>query len=287
MVTHTIEESFFDGRNGRMRYWHSTPQQGLPVLLIHGYGALIEHWRAVMRPIARQHSLFALDLYYFGQSAIPPIPPSRTLWADQCAEFISTFCPGPAVVVGHSMGGMVAAELAHRYPQLVRGLVLVASTGLNDPQNQPSDFDNLIFSMAGAPGVGEFLSGFFANEWGARQGLLAADYRKEKVTPDLVELFSRPLRRPGGRAAYLAVTRSFSRLFLEAKLGDITCPALLIWGEHDRSVPPALAAYFKRTLLPQAEIHIMPETGHCPFDENPRAFCDILLPWLQGVGSRD
>jgi pimeloyl-ACP methyl ester carboxylesterase len=287
MTTYSIEEAFFKGHYGNMRYWHSSPQQGLPVLLIHGYGALIEHWRAVMRPIARRHSLFALDLHYFGQSAIPPEPPSRTLWANQCAEFITSICGGPAVVIGHSMGGMVAAELAQRYPQLVRGLVLVASTGLNDPQNQPSAFDNLMFSMAGAFGVGELLSGVFANDWGVKQGLLAAYYRKEKVTPDLVELFARPLRRPGGRAAYLAVTRSFGKFFLDAKPGDIACPALLIWGEHDRSVPPALAHYFKRTLLPQADVHIIPDTGHCPFDETPQAFCDILLPWMQKIDNRE
>jgi pimeloyl-ACP methyl ester carboxylesterase len=279
---HTITERWLDGLHGAVRYWHSAPQQRLPVLLIHGYGAMIEHWQAVMRPIARQHTMLALDLHNFGQSAIVK-QPSRQLWAEQCAELISAACHGPAVVVGHSMGGSVAAQLAQSYPQLVRGLVLVDSTGLNDPTNQPSTLDNAIFSLARAPGVGELLAGLAANKQGARQGLLAAYYRKEKVTPELVEQFSRPLRRPGGPAAYLAATRAFPDLFLDAKPGDISCPALLIWGEHDRSVPPALAAYFKRTLLPQAEIAIIPASGHCPFDETPQPFCDILLPWLSRV----
>ncbi|NTW03086.1 MAG: alpha/beta hydrolase, partial [Oscillochloris sp.] len=65
--------------------------------------------------------------------------------------------------------------------------------------------------------------------------------------------------------------------------GKVEVPTLLIWGERDASIPPQLAEYFKQTLLPQAEIAIIPESGHCPFDETPQEFCDILLPWLEQV----
>lgn len=280
-LRYTLTERFLDGRHGPMRYWESAPAQGLPVLLIHGYGAMIEHWRPIMRPLAARHTLYALDLYRFGRSAIPVEPPSREQWAAQAAELIAAVCPGPAVVVGHSLGGMVACQLAASYPKLVRGLVLVASTGLNDPQRQPSALDNVVFDVLRADGVGELLAGIVGNGWGARQGLLNAYYRKDRVTPALIEQFTAPLRRPGGARAYLDVTRAFPRLFLELQPGAITAPALLIWGEYDRSVPPELGAYFKRTLLPQAELAVIPESGHCPFDETPEAFLDLLLPWIE------
>ncbi len=283
MNTNTIVERWFAGRYGAVRYWESGPKRGLPVLLIHGYGAMIEHWRAIMRPIAEQHTLYALDLHFFGRSAIPSEPPSRDLWAAQVAEFIAAVCPGPAIVVGHSMGGMVAAQLTISYPFLVQGLVLTATTGLNDSRNQPSTLDNFFFSVARAPGIGETLAGVIANERGARQGLLAAYYRKERVTPELVEQFAAPLRRPGGPAAYLAVTRAFPRLFLAAERGAIKVPTLLLWGAEDRSVPVALAEYFKRTLIPQADIAIIPESGHCAFDETPEACLEILLPWIEAL----
>jgi pimeloyl-ACP methyl ester carboxylesterase len=279
-ATHTITERFLDGQHGPMRFWESAPRHGLPVLLIHGYGAMIEHWRRVMRPIAARHTLLALDLYRFGRSAIPAVPPSPQHWADQAAELIAAVSPGPAVVVGHSMGGMVACQLAASHPNLVRGLVLVASTGLNDPQNQPSALDTMMFDLLRANGVGELLAGMVGNAWGARQGLLNAYYNKACVTPELVAQFTAPLQRPGGARAYLDVTRAFPQLFLDLKRGDISAPALLIWGEHDRSLPPPLAQFFKRTLLPQAEVQVIPGTGHCPFDETPDAFLDTLLPWL-------
>lgn len=285
MITHTIHEHWLEGLHGPMRYWHSAPHHGLPVVLIHGYGAMIEHWRAVMRPIACDHCIVAPDLYYFGRSAIPHVPPGRRLWSDQIAELISDVCHGPAVVVGHSMGGMIAAQTAHDYPQLVRGLVLVDSTGLNDPRHQPSDLEHLFLRFIRSPGVGELLSGVVGNSWGARQGLLSAYYRKDRVTHEMIEQFSAPLRRRGGREAYLRVSRSFPELFLNFPQGAVTAPTLLIWGERDGSVPPQLADYFKRTLLPQAEIAIIPESGHCPFDETPQEFCDILLPWLDQLAA--
>jgi pimeloyl-ACP methyl ester carboxylesterase len=280
-IKRVIVERWHNGAHGPMRYWVSEPPRGAPILFIHGYGALIEHWRAIMRPVAREHTLYALDLYGFGQSAIPRVPPTRQLWADQVADLITARMDERPVIVGHSMGGMVAAQVAHDYPELVRGLVLVDSTGLADPANSPSALDNAMFSFIQAPLIGEALAGIVGNEWGARQGLLAAYYRKDRVTPELVRLFSAPLQRPGGANAYLAVSRAFPTFFLEVKPGDLTLPTLLIWGEKDGSVPPALAAYFKRTILPQAEVVIIPQSGHCPFDETPEAFLDALLPWLR------
>jgi pimeloyl-ACP methyl ester carboxylesterase len=285
MTTHLIEERWLDGLHGPMRYWQSEPRHGLPVLLIHGYGAMIEHWRSVMRLIARQHRMMALDLYYFGQSAIPDAQPNRRIWADQAAELIAAASHGPTVVIGHSMGGMVAAQLAHDYPQLVRGLVLVDSTGLKDPQNQPSDLDNLMLNFASSPVVGELLVSLVGNWWGARQGLFSAYHNKRRVTPEMIAQFSAPLSRPGGSSAYLAVSRAFPSMFLDFKMGAVKAPTLLVWGEHDESVRPSMAEHFKQTLLPQAEIAIIPDTAHCPFDEAPEAFCNILLPWLDTLSA--
>ncbi|MEI7644144.1 MAG: alpha/beta hydrolase [Chloroflexales bacterium] len=287
MTTHTIHERWLDGLHGPMRYWQSEPTHGLPVLFIHGFGAMIEHWRAVMRPVARQHRVLALDLYNFGRSAIPQALPSRRLWSDQIAELIADASHGPAIIVGHSMGGMLAAQVAHDYPQFVRGLVLVDSTGLNAPKNSPLplDLEDIFRNVMQSPGVGEMLANLLGNPIGARQGLFSAYHRKDRVTPQLIEQFSEPLRRQGGKDAYLAVSRTFPDLVLDFQKGEVQVPTLLIWGEHDASVPPSLAEYFKQTLLPQAEIAIIPECGHCPFDENPETFCDILLPWLDRLNA--
>ncbi|NNJ12164.1 alpha/beta fold hydrolase [Chloroflexales bacterium ZM16-3] len=280
---YSVSEHSLAGEFGQTRYWASQPQHGLPVVFIHGYAAMIEHWRRIIRPVAREHTFYALDLYGFGQSARPTGTPTRERWAKQVADFIREVVGGPAVIVGHSMGGVVAVEVARRYPELTRGLVLVNSSGMQMSERPPSQFDMVMMSAIAAPLLGETVAGLFTNplsvDWSIRQGLMSAYHRKERVTDELVETFSAPLRRYGA-ASYLAVSRNFQGLIIDAKAGEITAPSLLIWGAEDRSIPPSDAEAIKRRVLPQADLAILPGTGHCPFDETPELFCDALLPWL-------
>jgi pimeloyl-ACP methyl ester carboxylesterase len=278
---YTISEYWLNGTHGAMRYWKSEPAHKVPIVFVHGYGAVIEHWRRIMRPVAREHTLTALDLYGFGYSAYPRATPSKELWAEQVAELITTVLQQPAIVVGHSMGGMVAAQTACEYPELVRGLVLVNSTGLPDNRdNTMSPMDLLFFAMVRMPVLGELLAGAYGTPWGARQGLMQAYYRKECVTEELVEAFSGPLRRPGAGNYYLSVSRALDKVFLDIAPGQLAMPKLLIWGTEDDSMPATQATRFKRELLPDAEIAFLSESGHCPFDEQPDQFCTALLSWI-------
>lgn len=274
-----VMQEYVNGPHGPMRSWASEPRQGLPILFIHGYGAMIDHWKRIVRPMARQHSFYAIDLYGFGESARPNGKPSKERWADQAATFVRDVIGEPAVIVGHSMGGVVATEFARRHADLTRALVLVNSSGMQLYERPMSQTDRFLMGMIGAPLLGEALAGVFANPWGVRQSLLSAYHNKERVTDDLVEMFSTPLRKYGS-ASYLAVSRNTPSIIIEARAGEITAPALLIWGAEDRSIPPSDAEALKKLALPQAEIKILPDTGHCPFDENPTQFCDALLPWL-------
>jgi pimeloyl-ACP methyl ester carboxylesterase len=276
---YNVTEHYLQGEYGPMRYWSSAPRQGLPVLFIHGYGALIEHWRPIMRPVVREHSFFALDLYGFGYSARPTGLSTRERWANQAATFIDAVIGEPAIIVGHSMGGVVATELARRHPALVRGLVLVNSSGMQPYERPLTQTDRFMLGLIGAPLLGETVAGVFANEWGVRQGLLASYHRKERVTPELVQTFAGPIRKYGA-GSYLATTRNSENLVIALQPGEYQGPSLLIWGAEDRSIPPSDADAIKRLVLPQAEIALLADSGHCPFDETPEAFCDALLPWL-------
>jgi pimeloyl-ACP methyl ester carboxylesterase len=273
MVEHTL-----DGTHGSIRYWIARERRGVPLLFIHGYGALIEHWRRLM-PLLHEHTPCAIDLYNFGYSSRLTEPPTLETWIEQGAQVIERVLGEPAVVVGHSLGGMVAARLAHDHPRLVRGIVFVNSMGL--PMQQPSPVEHALFGAIRAPILGDMLAVFMKNSWTVRRGLEHAYHNSETVTPDLVEAFSGPLRKPGGAKGYLAVTRALHKLALDVQPGDIQQPALLIWGQEDQAMPADLATRFHREIAPQAEVQILPQTGHCPFDENPQLFADALLPWLE------
>jgi pimeloyl-ACP methyl ester carboxylesterase len=272
-----MEEHTLDGPYGIVRYWIARERRGLPLLLIHGYGALIEHWQCLL-PLLHEHTPCAIDLYNFGYSARLNVAPTLEAWIEQAAHVIEHVLGEPAVVVGHSLGGMVTARLALDYPHLVRSIVLVNSMGL--PMQQPSPFEHALFGAIRAPVVGDLLANVIANSWAVRRGLKHAYHNPKTVTPELVEAFSGPLRKPGGARGYLAVTRALHKLALDVQPGDIQQSALLVWGQEDQAMPADLAARFHREIVPQAKVQIIPETGHCPFDENPQVFAGALLPWL-------
>lgn len=278
---YTISENWLEGRYGFTRYWESSPRHGVPIVLIHGYGGLIEHWWRVIRPLASQHTLYLVDLYGFGYSSILKTSPSKEFWADQVADLISKVLPDKAVVVGHSMGGVVATQVALDYPDFVQGLVLVDSTGLPEMNEAATPVERLIMGAIRAPLIGEVMGGLLSNPESVRHSLLSAYHRKEMVTPALIEAFSRPLRRNGGVASYLAASRAFERMLLDMKLGAIPAPTLIIWGAEDISLSPSHASLLKQRFFPDAQIQIIPDAGHCPFDEVPDAFCDALLPWIK------
>lgn len=275
-----MTEHWLPGRHGPMRYWQSSPRHGLPVLLIHGYGALIEHWAAIMPVIAAHHTCYALDLYGFGYSADLNMPPNKRIWANQVAAFIHEVIPEPAVVVGHSLGGTMAAQMALDYPQFVRGLVLVDSTGLPETAALYAPQERAFLSLAQTPVVGELMATMLGGPLGVERFLHALYYRKERIRPEIITAISGTLRKPGAPLFRLNVLRAFSEFTLDLRPGDVTVPTLLLWGAEDSAFPAKLAPLMQERMFPHAEVRLIPESGHCPFDETPEAFCNALLPWI-------
>lgn len=104
--------------------------EGPAVLLVHGFGASAYHWRYVVPQLARSCRVFAIDLLGFGWSDKPLVDYSGyNVWADQCAAFLQEVVGGPAVVVGNSMGGFNALNMAARTPDLVRWGALMRGRG--------------------------------------------------------------------------------------------------------------------------------------------------------------
>lgn len=273
-----IHEAWRAGEHGTTRYWLGA-RNGSPVLLIHGYGGLIEHWRRFWGTLAPHHTVAALDLYNFGYSSHLTTPPSTALWAAQVVELIQELFTEPVTLIGHSMGGMVAGQVAHDYPALVRDLVLIDSMGLR-PEEDPSPLASIILGVMRSPILGDGLATFFSQDWAIESGLRAAYHDQSRITPTLVTDLRGPLRRAGGPQAYLAVSRQIPTFTLAFAPGDVQQPTLIVWGAHDRSMPATLAARLQRELYPQAEIAIIEDAAHCPFDEQPAATAAVVLPWL-------
>lgn len=281
MHTSFLEWKYAEGSTARIRYaMLGTPTAKPPLLFIHGYGAMIEHWKHNLPHFAADRQVYAMDLLGFGQSDKPPALYGLPLWAEQIHFFLETLGLRSVVLVGHSMGGAACVWFAHHFPTLLSALVLVDASGIFP--DEVSLFEKLLYRAVGSPLIGEAMFGLFANSFGARQSLLPTYYDVSKVTDELVEQFAVPLRSSGAMYAYLAPSRSPERFVLSAlpRPCHFSGPALIVWGKYDRAFPPEKIVPKFLELLPQARTVIIDRTRHCPHDEEPAAFNAALSEFL-------
>ena len=162
-----------------------------------------------------------------------------------------------AVVVGSSMGGWMALEMAVRDTSRIESLVLVGPAGIAAPGVHPAD----IFLMPPE----EVIRSLFHDQ------KLAAQRLAEPVTPESLDIALKNRH----TTARLAWEPRLHDPFLPKWLHRIDVPVKIIWGAQDRILPVAFAHQFKK-LLPHAELHIMELAGHLPQLEKPDAFCEIV-----------
>lgn len=184
--------------------------------------------------------------------------------ADDVAALIATVGGGPVVVVGLSIGGLIAQDLAARRPDLVRALVLsstAARIGTAEVWAERLD--------------GAAQGGLEAVADGAMGRWFAPAFR---ATPALAPWRNMLVRTPLG--GWLAAGRAIAMADLTEGTARLRLPTLVLAGEHDGSTPPALVEATAR-LIPGSVYHVIPSTGHLPCVEDPEAYAALLNPFLQ------
>jgi pyruvate dehydrogenase E2 component (dihydrolipoamide acetyltransferase) len=244
------------------------------IVFLHGLGGSQSTWASVLGHFAETYRVAAVDLPGHGASDKPS--PASTDYsisgiAAKLGEFLEKLELAPSILIGHSLGGATALQLALDRPKLVRALVLVDSAALGLEIN-----DELLDRIESAPSRDEarrLLELFFEdrrfvlergiNDMHAARNALGAD--------DAVKAI-----------AASAFTRRGQNLVLVDRLGELEVPLLVIWGELDRVIPSrhAVAAV---TALPTAWLEIMEGVGHVPQVEAAPAFAEIVNRWLLSI----
>lgn len=253
----------------RIRYIDTGADAGKPpVVLIHGLGASIYSWRKTIAPVAvAGFRVVAFDNRGFGFSARPRSGYSNAAHARLVLALMDSLGIAEAVLVGHSMGGAIAAEAALAAPDRVRGLVLIdaAGYGLRYP---------LLLRVAGWPLVGPLAAALRSRSWTAR--LLKGSYGDaSKVTEADVDQYYAPVAEPDYGRALRGVAREFRFDALRGRLGAIEIPTLVLWGERDRIIPLAVGRRLAAE-LPRVAFIVMPGVGHAAPEEAP----DAVNHWL-------
>ncbi len=279
--------------NGASVYYVARgPQDGPPVLLLHGFLGSTPNWDRVIDVLAEAgYRAVAFDRPPFGLSSKSPnLDYSLKAQAALTAGFMDALGIERAAIVGHSAGGLVAARLAVDYPERVEKLALVsAAIGLSGadfglPDGQTSSGAPPVFANADPnnPLAQIALRAFFTT---FAENLLSSSYYDPTAADRRqAERSGRFLRLAGWEAGLLAFNRDAagpdSQFDLEALRG-VTAPALLIWGEEDGIVPLRVGERL-REYLPDAAWIVYPRVGHIPMDENTDAFNADLLAFLEG-----
>jgi pimeloyl-ACP methyl ester carboxylesterase len=269
---------------------HNLSNPKTPLILIHGFGASIEHWRNNIPVLSQQHSVYALDLLGFGASRKARTNYTIDLWVEQLHDFWQTLIGQPVVLIGNSIGSLVCMNAAAKYPEMVQAIVMISLPDVSLRQEAiPKIFQPLVTTLenlVASPFLIKNILKFVRQPKVIRRWAKIA-YEDETVLNDeLVKILATPAYDEGAEHTFYNLFRGVRKpgFALAAKevLPHLQIPMLLIWGLQDRMVPATLASFFAR-LNPRIELIELSEVGHCPHDEKPELFNQIILEWLAKI----
>lgn len=278
------------GWQTRYTYIRATQTEGkeeTPLLLLHGFGTSIGHWRQNLPFLAQNHTVYALDMLGFGASRKAVVEYKVDLWVEQIYDFWSTFIRQPLVLVGNSIGSLVCLAAAAAHPEMVKGIVMIGLPDMSVREEaiprwlRPviASVENLfasplllknIFYVVRRPGV--------VRKWAA-----IAYANPTAITDELVDILTGPAQDRGSAQAFCAILKAMIGAdfgpSVKSVLPNLNIPLLLIWGRQDRMIPPGLSCRFLE-LNPKLRLVEIDNAGHCAHDEAPEEVNQILLDWL-------
>jgi pimeloyl-ACP methyl ester carboxylesterase len=275
-VQEALEDAFVNVDGALVHYVHAG--SGNPIVLIHGLTGSTGNWRRNIDALARDASVYAIDLVNMGKSArVAGLDASLAATADRVAAWMEAMGLAQADIAGHSHGGAVAMMLAARHPERVRSLVLFA------PANPFSDSgDALIRLYSSAPGRRLARLAPYVPRW-AQLILLGRMYGDPaRIVEGSLEGYVEGGRIPGTIDHVLAIVRGWSAdmaALKEALPRIASFPTLLVWGDRDRAVSLASGLRLERE-LPHSRLIVIPGAGHVVFEELPEVANPLMHDWL-------
>jgi pimeloyl-ACP methyl ester carboxylesterase len=270
-------------RAGRLHTSYLEGGTGEPVILLHGLGATNASFLPTMWSLARDHRVLAPDLPGFGDSAKPIRPYDPAFFASWLRDFMDSVGVKRAHVIGNSMGGRVALEIAMRHPERVDRIVLLCPS--------PAFIKGREFVR-----VVRFLRPELA--------LIPVPISHRQVVRSTRAIFARPERlpyawyeaaadeflrvfsTPRGRIAFFSAAR---QIYLEEPWGEtgfwdrlhaVKAPALFVWGDRDWLVPARFARHVTDA-LPRSASVVLEDCGHVPQYELPRKTDRLVRDFLE------
>lgn len=258
---------------------------GPALLLLHGIGDSSASWVPLMRPLAEKFTVIAPDLLGHGESDKPRADYSVAAFSNGMRDLLDVLGIDQATVVGHSLGGGVAAQLTYQHPTRVERLALVSSGGV---AREVSPF----LRMASTPVADVVLPLLKLPpvKLAAMAGIEVLRRSRTGLGRDAEEL-SRILDALPDVAARGAFSRTLQSVvdwrgqvvtMLDRSYLAEAMPVLLVWGAHDAIIPVA-HAQIAHEAMPGSRLEVFADSGHFPHHYEPERFLEVLQEFITGT----
>lgn len=251
--------------------------EGEPILFIHGLSGDIAEWNDQIGYFKKNYRVLALDLPGHGKSdKRNDIPYGRELFTKVAHEFLKARGVDQAVVVGNSMGGMIAASLTLAHSEQIKKLVLCDAAGVTPLKGFFKWIANKLTPKmtlkywANPKSIAKNSSGAYAHP---------ENYPQYRIRDDIALV-----QQPDVAEYAYAVTASLKDTMavdLRPELHKVTCPTLVIWGEKDPLMGPKGAAIWIK-YIPHGKMVVIKDSGHIPMSESPEIFNSTVEEFIAG-----
>ena len=248
---------------------------GPVVVLLHGFPLDRTMWESQQATLGSLYRVIAPDLRGHGQSAAPEGVYTIDAMADDVVELLDALgLREPVVLGGLSMGGYVALSVALRYPDRLRGLILMDTKGSGDTPEAARGREALAREVEAADSADPVVVAMLPK-------LFSQATREHR--PDLIARIEGRMRAMTSRAVAGTLRGLAERPDRTADLGKIALPTLVLVGASDAITPPEVNRAMAGA-LPRAEFVEIPEAGHLAPLENPGASNEAILRFLNALG---
>ncbi|MFA6448726.1 MAG: alpha/beta hydrolase [bacterium] len=270
----TKEGAFIDLDNGLTLHYYEAGK-GEPVVMVHGFLGCGYTWRKNIPALtAAGYHVFAPDLPGFGFSGKPrDIEYNYKTFADALNRFLDAKGVKRATLIGNSMGGGVSIRFALDYPDRINKLILVDASGIKHDRN-------VFFKLITIPGVNSFIGSLFSRGTVMAAMKQSMFYDSKMATPEDADVYLAALRTPGSLNAAAMTMKTNKFDYDDEDFAKIKAPTLIIWGDKDKVISPAVASVFHHRIA-GSQLVMIPKCGHLPQEEKPAEFNKIVLDFLK------
>lgn len=243
------------------------------IILIHGFLSSTYTFNKLIPLLAEHFSVLAIDLPGFGRSEkSATFRYSYSNYAHLVVKCMEHFSIQKAVLAGHSMGGQISLNIARLYPEKVKKLILLCSSGYLKKSKRFLVYCSYLPFF-------RYFAKRHVRKYDVKKELQNVLYDHKLITDEMIQEFARPLSENDFYKSLIRLLRHREGDLSSEQLKQIDVETLLIWGEEDRVVPFEIGKRLAKE-LPNAKIISYRETGHLITEERPKEIVNDILSFV-------